>query len=193
MMICSTHAEQPGFHPKVVIIGASGTGKTTLAHAVAKRLGCPVFDSDHYWHVQTDPPYQLQRFPEERISLLSADISGHPSWVISGNVIVWDPPLKTDISLVVFLYVSPDIRLQRIQQREQERFGSRILSGGDMESEHKDFMKWTAGYDEGTCSGINKLSKHKELLQSALWPTLAIEEPMSTEEQVELIMNRLTS
>ena len=70
---------------RVNIIGASGTGKTTLGAALAKRLGCPHFDSDDYYHFPTDPPFRKQRTPEERLALLEADLSKHRSWILSGG------------------------------------------------------------------------------------------------------------
>jgi len=59
---------------QINIIGASGTGKTTLAKALATQLKCSHFDSDDYYHFPTDPPYQKQRSPEERVSLLTKDV-----------------------------------------------------------------------------------------------------------------------
>ena len=48
---------------------------------------------------------------------------------------------------------------------EFQLYGQRILRGGDMESGHQEFMKWTAGYDEGISEGTNTLLCHLGFLK----------------------------
>lgn len=176
---------------KINIIGASGTGKTTLAKALATKLQCAHFDSDDYYHYPTDPPYQKQRSPEERLDLLMKDLSKNLSWVLSGGAGVWKPAPLVEYSLVVFLYLSPDLRLERIRERENKLYGSRIQVGGDMEADHVHFMKWTAGYDDGTSAGTNTLPCHLNFLQRVMSPTLKLESPMSTPDQIDCIVRKL--
>lgn len=176
---------------KINIIGASGTGKTTLAKAVAAKFQFPHFDSDDYYHFQTDPPFQKQRSPEDRLNLLMSDLNKNPSWVLSGGAGVWNPAPPVDYSLVVFLYLSPDIRLERLRQRELQLYGKRILIGGDMEVDHKEFMRWTAGYDDGSAEGTNTLPCHSAFLQRVGSPILKLEGPMTTNDQIEQIIRKL--
>jgi adenylate kinase family enzyme len=51
---------------RVHILGASGSGTTTLAQALAARLGCPHYDTDHYYWLPSDPPFQHIREREAR-------------------------------------------------------------------------------------------------------------------------------
>ena len=51
--------------------------------------------------------------------------------------------------LAVRLVTDVDIRIARIKTRESERFGDRILPGGDMYKQHQDFLEWAAAYDTG--------------------------------------------
>jgi adenylate kinase family enzyme len=176
---------------KINFLGASGTGKSTLAKAVATNLGCPHFDSDDYFHFPTDPPFQKQRSPEERKALLEADLNKFSSWTLSGGAAVWEPPPKLDFSLVVFLYLEPRLRLERLRARELKLYGARILSGGDMEMDHTDFMEWTAGYDSGAAEGTNTLPEHERFLTTAGLPVLRLEGPLTTEEQVRLTLKAL--
>ena len=64
---------------RVCIIGASGTGKTTLGKALTSRLQCSHFDSDDFYHYPTDPPYLKQRSPDERVTLLQEGVDPHAS------------------------------------------------------------------------------------------------------------------
>jgi len=175
---------------KVYIIGASGTGKTTLAKAVAVHLALPHFDSDDYFHYPTDPPFQKQRSPEERAHLLSKDLKKHSSWVLSGGVGTWQPAVEFDPTLVVFLYLPPEIRLSRLKARESRLYGARILLGGDMEQDHKEFMEWTSGYDDGSAEGTNTLPAHKAYI-STVQSLLKLDKPLATEEQLKLVIEAL--
>lgn len=175
---------------KVYFIGASGTGKTTLAKALSARLGIVHFDSDDYFHYPTDPPYQKERSPEDRAQLLSRDLNQHRSWVLSGGAGTWVPAVEFKPTLVVFLYLPPDIRLKRIIDRERLLYGARISTGGDMETSHTEFMTWTAGYDDGTAAGTNTLPLHEAYI-STVPSLLRIQKPMTTEEQLNLVLRAL--
>ena len=177
---------------KINIIGASGTGKTTLAKAVGVKFQCAHFDSDNYYHYPTDPPFQKQRSPEDRLNLLMSDLNKHQAWVLSGGAGVWNPAPPVDYSLIVFLYLAPEIRLERLRRRELQLYGARIQSGGDMEMDHKEFMRWTAGYDDGSAEGTNTLPCHTDFLKRVKCPILKLEGPMSTEEQIEAIVRMLS-
>jgi adenylate kinase family enzyme len=45
----------------VHILGASGSGATTLGAALAQRLGFTHLDSDDFFWIKTDPPYVTPR------------------------------------------------------------------------------------------------------------------------------------
>jgi hypothetical protein len=49
--------------------------------------------------------------------------------------------------LIVFLRLDPQLRLERLRQRELARYGARIQDGGDLVAKHKEFMDWAASYD----------------------------------------------
>ena len=176
---------------RIYIIGASGTGKTTLAQVLAQELDCPQFDSDDYYHYPTDPPYQKQRSPQERASLLANDLNQHSSWVLSGGAGVWKPRPIIEFTLVVFLHLPPLVRIERLRNRERELYGLRIQPGGDMESTHIEFMDWTQGYDAGTSDGTCTLPCHQKFLREVTCPVVRIEGPVTTQEQAALVIQAL--
>lgn len=172
---------------RINVIGASGTGKSTLAKALAGRLGVPLFESDDYFHLPSDPPYSRQRPVEERLRLIRRDLGGSSGWVLSGCVAGWGGDPGLSYSLVVFLYMPPPVRLERLRVRERERFGARILPGGDMHANHLEFMDWTAGYDSGASGGGNTLPAHRAFLESLECRVLRFETPMAPEEQLAAV------
>jgi adenylate kinase family enzyme len=131
------------------ILGASGSGTTTLGRALAARLQCPHFDADDYFWLPTDPPYTHRRARTERVQLLMDDLTAHDSWVLSGSLCGWGDGAIPLFELVVFLLIPQDIRMARLHRREQARFGTRILPGGDMYEISQAFLAWAASYDEG--------------------------------------------
>jgi adenylate kinase family enzyme len=176
---------------RVYFIGASGTGKTTLAKVVSDQLQIPHFDSDDYYHYPTDPPYQKERSPEERARLLSEALRPHSSWTLSGGAGTWTPPVDFKPTLVVFIYLPLEIRLARLLARERRLYGSRIESGGDMENLHQEFMQWTKGYDDGSFGGTNCLPAHEAYLATVRQSVLRLEGSLTTEEQISLVIRSL--
>lgn len=54
-----------------------------------------------------------------------------------------------------------DIRIERLQIREKQKLGNRIMPGGDMYTHHMEFIQWARKYDTG---GVDMRSgtKHDE-------------------------------
>ena len=171
---------------RINIIGAPGTGKTTLGKALARELDCVYLDSDDYFHVLSNPPYTKQRTPEERFRLLISDLANHENCVVSGHVGLWGKHELLEFSAVLFLYLPAEIRLARLKAREQERFRLRIEPGGDMYEDHLGFMQWAAGYDKRPPEESNGLASHGRYLKAQTCPVLRMEKPLTEQEQVDV-------
>jgi len=150
---------------RINLIGASGSGTSTVGRSVAAALSLPHFDSDDYFHAPSEPPFQNPRSAEERCELLRRDLSPDSSWVLSGGIVGWCPIPELDFTCIVFLYVPTELRVKRLRLRELERFGDRILNGGDMHSTHEDFIAWASAYDVGGVEG-KTLAKHEAHLKA---------------------------
>ena len=134
---------------RIHILGAFGSGTTTLGRALAERLPCPHFVTDDYCWVPTDPPYTKQRERTERQQLLMDDDTVHDSWVVSGSLCGWGDVAIPFFALVVFLSMPPHRRMARLRHRQHARFGERMLPGGDMYESSQAFLARAASYDEG--------------------------------------------
>lgn len=132
------------------ILGASGSGTTTLARALSSKLGYADFDSDDYYWLPIEPPFITKRPLDERIVLLKNDIEKVDKWILSGSNCSWGDFLMDSYDLVIFLYVPAKKRIERLVQREIQRYCSdRILPGGDMYEGHKAFCEWAISYENG--------------------------------------------
>ena len=53
------------------------------------------------------------------------------------------------------------IRIERLEKREKQKFGDRILPDGDMYTTRMKFMEWVRAYDTGSVEMRSK-AKHDE-------------------------------
>ena len=94
----------------IAIMGLNGCGKSTLAHAIAKRLDFYEMDvEDYYFPEQKNSrqaileqqydvkceykgklPYSTPRSISEVQEMIRTDIEKHPQFVISGVTMNWD-------------------------------------------------------------------------------------------------------
>ena len=73
---------------KIHIIGCSGSGKTYLANALAKKYNIPHFDLDDIQWDNNTEGYGTKRPLEERNALLQ-EILNNNEWVIEGVYYAW--------------------------------------------------------------------------------------------------------
>jgi adenylate kinase family enzyme len=175
---------------RINILGASGSGTSTTGRALSTALAVPYLDSDEYYHEPSDPPFQKQRLPEARHALIMADLGRATSWVLAGGVAGWEPGPQLDFTLMVFLWVPAPIRIERLRRRESQRFGQRILEGGDMHHAHEAFIEWAARYDSGGIEG-KTLARHEAYLASQACPILRFREVMSIAQITDAIVAAL--
>ena len=172
---------------KIHITGASGSGTSTLARALAGRLGCAHLDTDAFFWMPTDPPFTTKRPAEDRLALLKAAMDKADGWVNSGSLTGWGDPLIPSFDLVVLLYVPPDVRLARLRERESQRYGADILPGGRMHQIHEEFIAWAQQYDDPAFSGRN-LARHRQWLASLDRPTIEISGAPTLEDSVQRVL-----
>src|SRR5262245_3203737 len=132
------------------VVGASGSGTTSLAAAVAGRYGHRHLDTDDFYWRRTDPPFREPRPVEERLARLRDAIGGGAPWALSGSLCGWGDPLIALFDLVVFLAVPTVVRLTRLRARELERYGPEAIApGGAKRESHVAFLDWAGRYDDG--------------------------------------------
>ncbi|NPD04519.1 hypothetical protein HN031_07455 [Nocardioides sp. zg-1308] len=159
---------------RVLVMGASGSGTTTLARALAGRWAVPHADADDYFWVPTDPPYVDKRPEAERIRLMQEVFLPRPAWVLSGSIMGWGEPVVPLLDAVVFCSLAPDVRLQRLRDREAVRYGDRIEPGGDLVESHAEFIAWAAGYEDPAFDGRSR-AVHEEWLAGLACPVLRVD------------------
>jgi adenylate kinase family enzyme len=152
----------------IAIFGLNGAGKSTLTHAVAKEIGYYEMDvEDYYFPEQRESrkqaleqaeiidigsadkiPYSNARSKAEVQEAILKEIKAHSDFILAGVNLNWCEEILSRIEIAFWVKVPLALRLERIQQREEKRFGARTLTGGDMYEQQKEFRKVVAGREE---------------------------------------------
>ena len=126
----------------ICICGLNGSGKTTLASALAKKLNFKHMDVEEYYFTSADNPYQSSRSREEVEQLLLEDIKLNPCFVFSAVNGDMTTEINAHYDMVIYLDVPVDMRIKRIRQRAIDKFGNRVLFGGDMYEQEEKFFEY---------------------------------------------------
>ncbi len=164
------------------ITGASGSGTSTLGHALAENLRIARFDTDDFYWQPSEPPYTAKRPVGERLHLLNVAFAEAGSWVLSGSIGHWGAPLIPQFDLVIFLSVPTEVRLERLRRREAERYGSRTEPGGDRHEASTAFLEWAADYETGPSEGRSR-DMHEAWIKALPCPVLRLEGDRPVETQ----------
>lgn len=163
-----------------------------MGRVLATELGYPHFDADDYYWLSARPSYTVKREVAERNSKLRIDLQENLSWVLSGSIDGWESGAEHLLTLVVFLYVPQELRLERLHERECEEFGAAIRPGGEMHAGYEEFIAWAGRYDT---AGMEQrsLARHRAWHGGLGCPVLCIEGDTTTRERLKRIIGYLDS
>jgi adenylate kinase family enzyme len=125
--------------PKIAVVGTSGSGKTTVARELARRLGVPHVELDALYH----GPGWTETPPEEFRRRVAAATEAD-GWVVDGN---YDSKLGELVleraDTVVWLDLPLRVALTRVTRRTVRRIrtGEELWSG-NRESWRGGFLGW---------------------------------------------------
>lgn len=172
---------------RIHILGASGAGTSTLGAAVAAALAVPHLDTDSFYWQPTDPPFTSPHKRETRLALLTEALAGRAGWVLSGSAIGWAQPLEPLYDLIVYVWLDAGIRMARLRERERQRYGQRIASGGDRHAANTEFLAWAARYDT---AGLEQRSRaaHAAWLATQSAPILRLDTSRPVAELVPEVL-----
>lgn len=175
---------------KIHIVGASCAGSTTLGEALSRKLGIPYYDTDYFFWEPSEVPYTLKRERLARSLMIDKAISATPDFIIGGSLVSWGAQWLSTFDLVVFLYVPTIVRMERLVNRELERYGRAIYDDKQRNQLFRDFQDWAARYDDPTFSGRN-ISVHQKWLGEVSCPVVEIQGDTSVEERLTTIQHYL--
>jgi len=176
---------------KIHIFGASGSGVTTTGEALSKKLDIPYFDSDAYFWEETQTPFTIRRDPNERNSKIQSELKSQENWILGGSIFEWGKNVFPDFDLVIFLWISPEIRIKRLKKREFERYGNVIYTEPERIKQFKNFITWASDYDDSKGIASRNLKAHENWLTTIESPILKISGDLTTNQRIELILEKI--
>lgn len=175
---------------KIMIFGASGSGTTTLAQRLSIERGFSHLDTDDYYWLKSEIPFELKREPKERDELFSNDFKQYENIVVSGSILNWNAQFNNYFDLVIFLWIPPAVRITRLIKREEERYGDLLTTDEYRKKKYTEFIKWASGYDQpGFPSRSFEL--HTQWLNKLQTPTLRLESDITIEERLRLVNEKI--
>jgi hypothetical protein len=166
------------------VTGASGSGTTTLARALADHWAVPHADVDDYFWVPTDPPYVEKRPRADRVALMRGVFAPREAWVVSGWMLGWGDGIVAECDAVVFLTLDPEERLRRLEGRETHRRAGRDFDPVAWQA----FLTWAGGYDDPGFEGRSRVS-HEEWLAGLTQPVLRLDSARTREELRDAVLD----
>lgn len=175
----------------ILIFGSAGAGKTTLGHIVAAKLGYPYYDIDDYiWMKNTKIPFSLPYPRAEKARRLMEAISQGEHFVMGGSMDSFNEPFVPLFDLAVYLTTNTHVRIERLKAREYERYGDRILEGGDLYAHHQSFLKMAARYDS---DGSPNADNHAAWASTLPCTVLRLSGDMAPEVNADIIVRAYRS
>ena len=174
---------------KIQVIGAAGTGKSTLCKYISEKTGVYWIDTDKYLWKDSD---FTENYPvEERLRMYNYDISNHQDYVVSGSIHSWHAKGFNDRELLVLLMLDEEIRMKRLYNREFSRFGERMLPGGDHYQLTCEFLDWCRTYLTADENALNSLACHALRLSEASCKTLILDGNQPIDNLCSYILNKV--
>jgi hypothetical protein len=168
---------------RVHILGASGTGTTTLGRALADHWSVPHADADDYYWGPSDPPFVDKRPVADRLALMRTMFVAREAWVLSGSMISWGESVVAECGAIVYLTLDPEERLRRLEAREAVR-----QAGRDPDpAAWTQFLDWARGYDDPDFEGRSRV-KHEAWLERVGLPVLQLDSGRSREELRDAVL-----
>ncbi|MCL2407504.1 MAG: AAA family ATPase, partial [Defluviitaleaceae bacterium] len=122
--------------------GPNGSGKTTTGRELARILGFKHIDIEDYAFLESEIPYSKPRPREEVVQLLQADITEYREFVFSTVMGNWGDIMPGYYKLAVRINAPYELRMKRIKQRSLDKYGERVLTGGDMYEQERGFFEF---------------------------------------------------
>lgn len=168
----------------IIVCGLNGCGKSTLGKELAKELQFHFIDNEDLYFPRTDPDYisTSPRTREEVEKLLWSEIRAHENFVFTSVKGDYGETIYPFFQYAVLIDVPKAIRIQRVKNRSFQKFGERMLLGGDLHEQEEKFFDFVKSRPENTV---------EEWVQALKCPVLRIDGTKPIEENVDFIMKQI--
>lgn len=168
----------------IIMCGLNGVGKSTLGKALAEKLHFYFIDNEDLYFPKTDSNYiyASPRTRDDVEKLLLHEIKAHENFVFASVKGDYGEEVSCLFKYVVLIHTPRDVRIERVKNRSFQKFGSRMLSGGDLYEQEEHFFDFVKNRAENTV---------EEWVRSLNCPILRIDGTKPIEDNVKLIIEKL--
>lgn len=169
----------------ILICGLNGTGKSTLGRLLANRMEYEFIDNEDLFFPKADPSYTFSnpRSKEEVIRLLEEKISRNNQFVFAAVKGNYGGRLIASLDHIVLIEVPKQIRSKRVRDRSYQKFGDRILPGGDL---YDTESKWFSLTDSRLDTYVS------DWLETVNCPVIRIDGTLPVENNLDYIVSELS-
>lgn len=175
---------------KIIIFGASGTGKTTLGKLISEKLNWMFLDSDDYYWEKTNPPFEVKIPLERRNENLKTDFKKYENVIVCGSLCTWSKFWNTAFDLGIFLRLPKTVRMKRLQNREIERYGDELITNEEIKKKSIAFLEWAEKYDDETSDRL-RIKEHQNWIEELDCSIIEINRDLTKDEMIKVIIKKL--
>ena len=168
----------------ILISGLNGAGKSTIGRMLADRMGYEFIDNEDLWFPKADSSYTFSgpRSEEEVIRLLEERIRENNRFIFAAVKGNYGDKLTASLDHIVLVEVPKQIPSRRVRDRSYQKFGDRILPGGDL---HDKEEKWFSLTDSRPDAYVT------DWLETVDCPVIRIDGTRPVEENVDYLVSVL--
>lgn len=172
----------------IVVVGGNGSGKTTLGKRLAALLGYTPIDIEQYAFASCGDgthegnPYENPRSAKDICALLQRDLPHYRGFVLSAVNGDFGEEINSWYEAVVYMEAPLAVRMERLRKRSLDRFGCRVLEGGDLYEQEQAFLAFAASRSlESIHAWLDRLS----------CPVICVDGTMPVEYNAHLVQTAL--
>lgn len=168
----------------IILCGLNGAGKSTLGKAVAKKMDFYFLDSEELYFAKTGNHtiYASSRTHDEVIELFLTKMKAYENFVFASVKGDYGEAITPFFQYAVLIDAPKDIRIKRIKNRSFQKFGNRMLLGGDLYEQEQRFFDFVQSREEDTV---------ERWVQSLTCPILRVDGTKPVEENANLIVRQI--
>lgn len=170
----------------IIVCGLNGAGKSTMGKTVAEKLNYQFIDIEDIYFPKDNPEYMyLNPRPFEEVErILSNIISEDSNFVLASVKGNFNKDIVSHFKYAVYIETPKETRIERVYKRSYNKFGDRMLEGGDLYEKEKAFFDLVKARDENTV---------EIWLSSISCPIIRVDGTLPIENNAELIAEKLSN
>jgi len=168
----------------IQICGLNGSGKSTLGRALAEAISFHFIDNEQLYFSRKDEKdvYTNAKSREDVERLLLEEVEAHSDFVFAAVKGDYGKEVVEKYRYVILVEVPQEIRSQRVRNRSFQKFGDRMLPGGDLYEQEEAFFRMAEARKEEYV---------EKWIRTLDCPVIRVDGTKSVQENVDFIMREI--